>query len=169
MYETRPNKEKVSRRIDGEAIKVRNTVKMNKNVAIQKVKNKFAENHTSFSEGYQTGLYAEHTNGKDVFPVIAWNSTTGHAEENLLTYLNQNKRTGGDLRIWLSTSPCSSTYGTGTGCQEKLEKCGMNVNVTADHYYQPKGVPNSKQASIEAAKKCEFPINIQKGTLQFKL
>ena len=56
-----------------------------------------------------------------------------------------------------------------TGCQEKLENCGMNVEVIADHYYQPSGkVSEPKQVSINAAESCSFPINIQKGTLQFK-
>lgn len=168
MYEARQNKEKVSRRIEKGNIKARNIVKMKKSVVIQNVKDKFAENDTSFNEGFQTGLYAEHNDGTDIFPVIAWNSKSGHAEENLLSCLEQNNRTGGDLSIWLSTSPCSSTYGTGTGCQEKLEDCGMNVKVTADHYYQPKGtgLEHPKQASIEAAKNSSIPIEIKEGTLQ---
>ena len=79
MYEARQNKERVSRRIERGNIKVRNIVKMKKNVVIQNIKDKFTQNDTSFNEGFQTGLYAEHNDGIDIFPVNAWNSGSGHA------------------------------------------------------------------------------------------
>ncbi len=41
MYEARQNKERVSRRIERGNIKVRNIVKMKKNVVIQNIKDKF--------------------------------------------------------------------------------------------------------------------------------
>lgn len=172
MYEARQNKEKVSRVISAGG-GTRQRLNINKDMVIQNVKDKFAESDKHFDEGYMTGLYAEHKNSENdtnVFSVIAWSSDTGHAEENLLSFLAQNGRTKGFLKIWLSTSPCSSKYGTGKGCQEMLESCGMTVEVVADHYYQPRrtGLESSKQASINAANNCSFKIKIKKGTLQLK-
>ncbi len=68
-----------------------------------------------------------------------------HAEENLIAYLAEAGINSGELVIYLSTSPCSSEFGTRTdgeeGCQEKLETLNtgdFNVTVHADHLYQPK-------------------------------
>lgn len=89
-------------------------------------------------------LYAE-LDGNPVGSNGVFNSTTGaHAEQNLLNYLTSMKLTGQTLKIWLTASPCSETFGTGTGCNEALEKyqsdTGTNVEVEAAHLYQPKTI-----------------------------
>lgn len=139
---------------------------------IQPIKKKFQEAGVSFNPGFQTGLYAEYSYKGISDCVVAWNSKGCHAEENLINYLESKKYKSGDLVIYLSTSPCSSKYKTGTGCLEKLEKLkkgGMNIRVVADHYYQPKGLglAHPKSSSVEAAKDSDVIINIDKGpTLQ---
>lgn len=74
-------------------------------------------------------------------------SGSNHAEDNLIAKLNELKISTGDLKIWLSTTPCSSNFGTrkddcSEGCQEKLQKLHnpptFTVEVAADHLYQPK-------------------------------
>ena len=91
-------------------------------------------------------LYAE-LNGVPVGPDGGRFKTTRflHAEENLITYLSApSVPSGGSLVVYLSTSPCSSDFGTkkddSEGCIEKLNKLKskFSLSVKADHVYQPK-------------------------------
>ena len=78
----------------------------------------------------------------------------GHAEDSLIRALNEAGATQGSLVVYLSTSPCSSTFGTrddgNDGCQEKLESLnglGFKVNVKADHLYQPQAIGEAERDS----------------------
>lgn len=70
-----------------------------------------------------------------------------HAEENLIDYIRSHEIRGKNLTVYLSTSPCSSTFGTREdgkpGCQEKLEELkelGFTLSVRPDHLYQPQSI-----------------------------
>jgi Domain of unknown function (DUF4157)/APOBEC-like N-terminal domain len=94
-------------------------------------------------------LYAEF-NGKQVGAGNGVYQTTkyDHAEANLISDITASKLQNGNLVIWLSTSPCSSIFGSRDdseqGCQEKLEALckshNIKLTVKADHLYQPKEV-----------------------------
>ena len=103
-------------------------------------------------------LYAEY-DGKE-FGIFQ--TTSGkHAEENLIDAIIKDRLKGGNLTVYLSTSPCSSVFGTRCdgkkGCQEHLESLrrdyGINVNVISDHLYQP-------QAVGVMERECEFPTGM---------
>ena len=102
-------------------------------------------------------LYAEY-NGKE-FGIFQ--TTSGkHAEENLIDAIIKAGLKDGNLTVYLSTSPCSSVFGTRCdgkkGCQEHLESLrdyGINVNVISDHLYQP-------QAVGVMERECEFPTGM---------
>lgn len=87
-------------------------------------------------------LYAEF----DGTPLGIFSTTSGkHAEENLIAEIERLNLGNGTLVVYLSTSPCSSCFGTRedgqSGCQERLEGLasrGIRVVVHADHLYQPK-------------------------------
>lgn len=96
-----------------------------------------------------------------------------HAEDTLIAYLKGRKIKSGKLKINLSTSPCSSTFGTSKkeeGCQEELEALGgtFDIEVIADHPYQPKGIADAKSKSIEAAESSSISISFSKGVAQLK-
>jgi hypothetical protein len=105
-----------------------------------------------------------------------------HAEDNLIAKINEMKSKGElknpkKLVIYLSTSPCSSVYGTckeagRKGCQEKLQelqkKLSLTIEVKADHLYQTlstgEGMKNSGfpmgLSSFSAAANSEFPVSV---------
>lgn len=123
-------------------------------------------------------LYAEYNgeplgNNNGIFQT----QSGSHAEENLISYIEGRSLTGGTLMVYLSTSPCSSQYGTRDdgkeGCQEKLEKLknyGITVNVEADHLYQKKDTGESERnsdwptgfSSVAAAFSSSFNIKVSK-------
>jgi len=119
-------------------------------------------------------LYAE-LNGKPVgTDGVFMSSSSGHAEDALIAALGDEAK--GSLVIWLSASPCSSTFSTRKdededGCQEKLEKLNsktLSVEVRADHLYQPKDLGGSETdhgyatgfSSASAAVTSAFPLSV---------
>ncbi len=141
MYEARQNKEKVSRRIDAAG---NGMTKQKKTIGImQCLRSKVPDYEKKIH--YQTILYAE----LDGIPVgengiFMSTGSDAHAEVNLIQTLNKLGKNSGHLIIYLSSSPCSSTYctrrGEGEGCQEKLEELkerGFQIEIHADHLYQP--------------------------------
>ncbi len=92
-------------------------------------------------------LYAEF-NGTPVGKNGVFQTTTKkHAEENLIAFLENEmgqSLDGGKLFVILSTTPCSSLFGTtnkGEGCCEKLDKFitkyHIQFRLIAHHYYNP--------------------------------
>jgi len=124
-------------------------------------------------------LYAE-IEGKPVgTDGVFKTSGSNHAEDNLIAKLKESNISTGNLNIWLSTSPCSSVFGTrkddcSEGCQEILEKLHtpptFNVKVLADHLYQPKDLATVERAedfktgfsSASVAHTSKFPMSVHK-------
>lgn len=140
MYEARQYKDRVSRRIDGSGL-----ARQNRTIGlIQRLREK-VKNYDELIRN-QTVLYAT-LNGEAVGDnegVFVSTGSQNHAEDNLLNTLRDKKVNGGNLIIFLSSSPCSSILGTkkgeGEGCMEKLEALendGFHVEIHADHLYQP--------------------------------
>jgi hypothetical protein len=98
----------------------------------------------------------------DLQPVNA--TAAGHAEDHLIEQANaQIAAVPGayiELEIWISSSPCSTVFGTrggvAAGCLEELHQfsitSGMIVRVHAQKPYQPRGMgAGMKQNSVNAA------------------
>lgn len=77
---------------------------------------------------------------------ISKTTPTKHAEGNLIDMATPDTAKGDTLTIWLTTSPCSSEFGTREdgedGCTELLNNAtkslGINIIVHSAHYYQPR-------------------------------
>ncbi len=153
MYEARQNKGKVSRIVSQSSmqLKNKNTIKYN-NLFNFYTKQFLREKVKNYDEiiRYQTVLYAT-LDGKPVGTdggIFKSEGPDKHAEDNLILYLRHTHFPGkGDLIIYLSTSPCSSTFGTrkgeGEGCLEKLEELSTmvsSIHIYADHLYQPQAL-----------------------------
>jgi hypothetical protein len=107
----------------------------------------------------------------------ATSGAAGHAEDQLIAWAQALFGIGGPLagtefEIWISSSPCSSGFGTSAlppGCMERLQAfalTGVNVIVHADKPYQPRG-PGMKAASVAAAGALAgggIPIDFSKRT-----
>lgn len=104
-------------------------------------------------------LYAE-LDGKPIgHNGIFMTSKENHAEENLIKYIYAEDLRGKNLTIWLTTSPCSSTFGTRddghSGCQEQLERLAneraLNLNAYCDHLYQPADLKSLESADVKGS------------------
>ncbi|MFN6337409.1 MAG: hypothetical protein ACK41W_01580 [Cyanobacteriota bacterium] len=125
-------------------------------------------------------LYAELDNK----PLGVFQSTpAGHAEENLITKIKEKNLKKGSLTIYLSTTPCSSTFCTRDdgklGCQERLKilkNSGFSVVVKADHLYQPRSTGEGKGNSgfpmgfsaFSAAMNSDFSVSVSHLPKDFK-
>lgn len=112
----------------------------------------------------------------DLQPVSA--NGAGHAEDQLIAEANLilagvPPGTYTQLEVWVSSSPCSTAYGTRTGvvdgCLEELEDfsttTGLNVFVHAQKPYQPRGMgPGMKQNSVDAANGTTIPHDFDTRT-----
>lgn len=83
--------------------------------------------------------------GKELGPFFT--SPGKHAEDNLINDIIKQDIKGEHLKIYISTSPCSSTYGTSKkneGCHERIERELKHrfgdLHIYCDHLYQPKDV-----------------------------
>ena len=94
-------------------------------------------------------LYAKYERPDKSKKKFLTNTTRGqHAEDNLIKQFESNQlNKGGEMKVYLTATPCSSDYGTcqkksEKGCQERLKKLekdrGVKVKVIAHHLYQPK-------------------------------
>lgn len=114
---------------------------------------------TTFGWGRLTSVMGANFN----LPAVTAN-VAGHAEDQLITAagieIALNPGTYDTLEIWISSSPCSTAYGTrvgiASGCLEDLQVFaatnGMTVLVHAQKPYQPRGLgPGMKQNSVNAA------------------
>lgn len=169
MYEARQNKEKVCRRFDGCGMKRHYMKGCNSNI-IQRLRYIYlntSENIRNDEEKFKQlcrnmvflCAYLNY-NGSILNLGMFTNTNKKHAEENLLDYLKEQMVTEGTLDIYMSTSPCSSTFGTTKeedriGCLELLENYleenkGLEMNIYPDHPYQPKHIMMSKFCSESA-------------------
>lgn len=123
-------------------------------------------------------LFAELVyNDTKLYPGMFTNTAQKHAEENLLEYLQEQDVTEGTLNIKLSTSCCSSIFGTTKepereGCLEQLEEYNrqhpnLTINIEADHLYQPQHIQNPKYCSEVAVLSSDLHISISNDVAQF--
>lgn len=188
MYEARQNKEKVNRTI-GSSIgvkqynfnnySIRNTIQMLKDTCLNQ-NGMVGMSDDEYKRRCRSTvfLFAELVyNGTNLYPGMFTNTSKKHAEENLLEYLQEQNVTEGTLNIKLSTSCCSSTFGTTkeperVGCLEQLEAYNRNnpnltINIESDHLYQPQHVQNSKDCSEAAVLSSDLNIGISNDVAQF--
>lgn len=128
-------------------------------VISSEMKNKFIHSPVFQRLKYVTGLSDEEYRNKTRNQVIVWatydrkelgpffTSPGNHAEDNLINDIIKQDIKGKHLKIYISTSPCSSTYGTSKkneGCQERIESelkpRFKDLHIYCDHLYQPKDV-----------------------------
>jgi hypothetical protein len=102
----------------------------------------------------------------------------GHAEDQLINEANGilalvPAGTYDELEVWVSSSPCSTVYGTRAGvpdgCLEELEdfsnNSGLDVFVHAQKPYQPRGMGTGmKQNSVNAANGSFIPHDFDTRT-----
>ncbi len=111
--------------------------------AVQRIMKKLGLEKDAYRKKTMSTVYLFATfDGKDLG--IFHTEKVGHAEEMLVAKIKELGLKDGKLVIYLSTSPCSSTFGTRDdghlGCHEHLESLserGITVDVRADHLYQP--------------------------------
>ncbi|GAA3591912.1 DUF4157 domain-containing protein [Flavivirga amylovorans] len=129
---------------------------------VQRLMKKLDLDKTGYRKATMTTvfLYAEF-NGKPVGANGLFKTEKGnHAEENLIAYIIKLGLENGNLVVYLSTSPCSSTFCTRDdgkkGCQERLEGLkkdrNISIKVHADHLYQPQALASQESEFEKGAK-----------------
>lgn len=117
-----------------------------KDRSIQCLMDKMRVDETTYKKMTMSKVYLFAQTDEEELGIFA-TTRDKHAEENLIDYIRSHPIRGRNLTVFLSTSPCSSTFGTREdgkpGCQEKLEELeelGFTLSVRPDHLYQPSSI-----------------------------